>query len=223
MSTFTTRANFSIFSFWAANSVFSICTTLSFCCARSAKFALTARPAQPDRPPVVLFPFPAWPPAQASRVLSGFDDGRTLDLPSAPATASAHGYALSPRGYEPRPVHGLFASQMLGQPACPRNEAPAVLPTTSPAAIAGHHATHCELHTSAAHSHASPVSRVNRAPSHSSPQSRPHDLAAQQALCDHSTKYSQLASGHSASPHAALPQRTSAGYSHRIESSPKRH
>src|SRR5260364_87080 len=33
MSTFTTRANFSIFSFWAANSVFSICTTLSFCCA----------------------------------------------------------------------------------------------------------------------------------------------------------------------------------------------
>src|SRR5260363_253567 len=40
MSTFTTRANFSIFSFWAANSVFSICTTLSFCCARSAKVRL---------------------------------------------------------------------------------------------------------------------------------------------------------------------------------------
>src|SRR5260364_422561 len=71
-----------------------------------------------------------------------FDDGRTLDLPSAPATASAHGYALSPRGYEPRPVHGLFASQMLGQPACPRNEAPAELPITSPAAIAGHSASH---------------------------------------------------------------------------------
>src|SRR5260363_359810 len=115
MSTFTTRANFSIFSFW---------------------------PAQPDRPPVVLFPFPAWPPAQASRVLSRFDDGRPLDLPSAPTTASAHGYALSPRGYEPRPVHGLFASQMLGQPACPRNEAPAELPITSPAAIAGHSASH---------------------------------------------------------------------------------
>src|SRR5260364_304140 len=31
---------FSIFSFWAANSVFSICTTLSFCCARSAKVRL---------------------------------------------------------------------------------------------------------------------------------------------------------------------------------------
>src|SRR5260363_407642 len=108
---------------------------------------------------------------------------------------------------------------MLGQPACPRNEAPAELPIPSPAAIAGHSASHWALHTSAAHSHASPVSRVNRAPSHSSSQSRPHDLAAQQALCDHSTKYSQLASGHSASPHAALPQRTSAGYSHRIESS----
>src|SRR5260364_82436 len=128
-------------------------------------------------PPVVLFPFPAWPPAQASRVLSGFDDGRTLDLPSAPATASAHGNPPSPRGYHLLPGPGLFASVML----------------------------------------------VNRAPSHSSSQSRPHDLAAQQALCDHSTKYSQLASGHSASPHAALPQRTSAGYSHRIESSPKRH
>src|SRR5260363_374732 len=82
---------------------------------------------------------------------------------------------------------------MLGQPACPRNEAPAELPITSPAAIAGHSASHWALHTSAAHSHASPVSRVNRAPSHSSSQSRPHDLAAQQALCDHSTKYSKLA------------------------------
>src|SRR5260364_230720 len=77
-----------------------------------------------------------------ARVLSGCDDVRTLDLPSAPATASAHGYALSPRGYEPRPVHGLFASQKLGQPACPRNEAPAELPITSPAAIAGHSASH---------------------------------------------------------------------------------
>src|SRR5260364_444043 len=111
------------------------------------KCASTARPAQPDRPPVVLFPFPAWPPAQASRVLSGFDEGRTLDLPSAPATASAQGYALWPRGYEPRPVHGLLASQMLGQPAWPQNEAPAELPITPPAVTAPHSASHSALHT----------------------------------------------------------------------------
>src|SRR5260363_302510 len=82
---------------------------------------------------------------------------------------------------------------MLGPPACPPHVCPAALPISSPAVIAGHSADHRALYSIAARSHASPVSRVNRAPSHCSSQSRPHDLAAQQALCDHSTKYPKLA------------------------------